>query len=393
MRANEAKLRARHPASVLARAAVFGPVAAHVAFVMELTLVPLLLPTMRDQFGLTLGELAWVFNAYSIAVTIGVLVAGVFGDTHNTIRVFWFGVLAFFLGSVMLAVSVNAEMLIMGRILQGLGAGVFSPLVPVLLTRMAPDKPGRMLILWGSIAGYVAAFAPLAYSSTLGAANWNVAFIFIAAIAAFSLFLLSCTPAPVANDHRQTQKPEYLAIFRAGNLWLTLAYVFITYGAITYYLFRLPLWLSDTGIEASSIGLVLSTLWLTFSGLSTLLRNKVDQHHVRTIMFAAPLLIAVGLLLSYNTNTILLLGSAVLVGSGLACSNAPSTQFILRHAPKGLSAVSTSLDITLARLGGIVTVAALAEAGISVAGPVICAACLIGAFMTFSICRQPVDSA
>ncbi|WP_299656321.1 MFS transporter [uncultured Tateyamaria sp.] len=376
-----------------ARATILGPVAAHIAFVIELTLVPLLLPAMRSQFELSLSELAWVFNAYSVAVALGVLVGGLFGDTFKTTKVFGYGVFAFLGGSVLLAASTNAEMLIIGRILQGFGAGVFSPLIPVLLTRSAPDKPGRVLILWGSLAGYVAAFAPLIYSGVLGSEGWNLAFGFIAAIAGLSLLVLNWSPATGKPEVMQREKPKYLAIFQARDLWLTLAYVFFTYGAITYFLFRLPLWLSETGAETTSIGFVLSTFWLTFSGLSALLRNKVDQHHVQTIMLAAPLLIAAGLLTSYNANTVLLVGSAILVGAGLACSNAPSTQLILRHAPKGLSAVSTSLDITLARFGGIAAVAVLAETGVSVAGPVICASCLVAAFCTIAIRKQAPQSA
>ncbi len=391
MRASGPNHGAPYAASAMAQAAIYGPVAAHVAFVMELTLVPLLLPSMRSQFGLSLGELAWVFNSYSVAVAVGVLVGGLFGDAFKTTRVFGCGVFVFLTGSILLAASINAEMLIVGRIFQGFGAGVFSPLVPVLLTRNAPEKPGRILILWGSLAGYVAAFAPLVYSGILGVGNWNLAFGFIAAIAALALLFHVSAPTADEPEELQTETPEYFAIFRARHLWLTLAYVFFTYGAITYFLFRLPLWLSEMGAETTIIGFMLSTLWLTFSALSALLRNKVDQDHVQTIMLAAPLLIAAGLLLSYSENIFLLMGSTILVGAGLACSNAPSTQLILRHAPKGLSAISASLDITLARLGGIIAVVSLAGTGVSVAGPVICACCFAAAICTVTVFRLPTD--
>ncbi|WP_299690001.1 MFS transporter [uncultured Tateyamaria sp.] len=360
---------------------------------MELTLVPLLLPAMRSAFDLSLGEVAWIFNSYSVAVAVGVLVGGLFGDTFKTAKVFAFGVAAFFAGSVLLAISANGDTLIAARMVQGFGAGVFSPLVPVLLTQAAPDKPGRMLILWGSLAGYVAAVAPLAYSGILVAGNWSLAFVFIASIAALSLLFLVWLPPADDPSAGTRDRPEYHRIFSAGHLWLTLAYVFITYGAITYFLFRLPLWLTEAGVQTTYIGFVLSTFWLTFSGLSALLRNKVDQHHVLSIMAVAPVLIGAGVLLSYNISIAVLVGAAMLVGSGLACSNAPSTQMILRHAPPGLSAMSASLDITLARLGGIVTVALLAETGVSFAGIAISVACVVAALFAFAICRPAVERA
>ena len=37
-----------------------------------------------------------------------------------------------------------------------------------------------MLIIWGSIAGYVAAFAPLLYGNILAGYNWKLAFVLCA---------------------------------------------------------------------------------------------------------------------------------------------------------------------------------------------------------------------
>ena len=139
-------------------------------------------------------------------------------------------------------------------------------------------------------------------------------------------------------------------------------YVFCTYGAITYYLFKLPVLLVDSGYEVASIGLVLSILWLSFSIVSTLLRNWVDAPSIRSILLGAPVLIALGFVLAYYCpNVACLVLASILVGSGLACSNAPSTQLVLELAPKGMTAISASIDITFARLGGVMTVTLLAD--------------------------------
>nr|WP_306115083.1 MFS transporter [Roseovarius sp. MMSF_3305] len=348
---------------------------------MELTLVPLLLPTIQMQFGLSIGELTWVFNSYGSAVAIGVLLGGWFGDTFDTRRVFSVGVTFFVAGSLIVVSADNFQMLIVGRTLQGFGSGIFSPLVPVLLTRAAPLTPGKMLIFWGSIAGYIAALAPLFYGNFLSEHGWSIAFILIAAIAIVALFF-SKDILVTKNDvpHAQ-QKPNYIELFRSRDLWLMFVYVFCTYGSISYFLFRLPIVLSENEIKTSSIGFALSVLWLTFSGLSTLLRNKVDAPHVRTIMLIGPLFIVVGFLLSYvNENMLFLLLSSVFVGAGLACSNAPSTQLVLKFAPKGMSAISTSLDITFARLGGIATVAMLARVEFEYTASAICLLCFLATF-------------
>lgn len=343
------------------RRAIVGAIAISIAFVMELTLVPLLLPAIQAEFGLTISEVAWVFNSYGVAVAVGVLLGGWLGDLFGVRRVFTAGVLLFAIGAVIVAASSSFEMILPGRVLQGFGGGVFSPLVPVLLTRASPDRPGRVLVIWGSVTGYVAAFAPLLFSRAFNEVGWQLAFGSFAVIALVALAITGKSHA--ANPAQKDKTPlDFALVLKSRELWVIFAYVFCTYGSITYYLFRVPLWLADKGYDVTGIGIILFSMWLSFSILSTLLRNLVDGPRVRSIMLAAPAFIVLGFLTANLSESVFpLVMSAILIGAGLACSNAPSTQMVLRFAPKGMSAISTSLDITFARLGGVVTVSLLAQ--------------------------------
>lgn len=374
------------------RFAILGPVLAQIAFVMELTLVPVLLPSIQTDFGLSLLATALVFNAYSIAMAVGIVACATGGDRFNPSKVFSLGVVLFLAGSVFIYTATDNSALIIGRVCQGLGAGLFSPLIPVLLTQAAPDKPGRTLILWGSTAGYIAALAPLAYGTILTEASWNMAFLFIAFVAGLSLLLGTIskwtgTAAPLAKT-----ATSYSAIFGSKKLWLTFAYIFTTYGAITFFLFRVPLLLAESGRDIAGVSLVMSMLWLSFSILSALLRNLVDNHRLRLIMVSAPILITVGLLLAFSTNFFLLMFSACLVGCGLACSNSPSTQMVLRFAPPGLSALATSIDISAARLGSIVTVTALADVDLHVSAGAVFVSSLLATGCAHIVARSNTKS-
>lgn len=340
----------------------YGPIAASVAFVMELTLVPLLLPAIQLEFGLSAGELAWAFNSYGIAVAIGVLLGGWLGDIFGARGVFCVGALLFSLGSALVAIAGSYEVLILGRILQGSGGGIFSPLVPILLTLASPDRPGRILVIWGSIVGYVAAFAPVIYSNSVVAGSWHIAFLLFALVSSLALLIVLRSDSGAMKRTRAESGKNYFDVLRSRGLWLTFVYVFCTYGAITFYLFKLPVLLADRGFEVTSIGLILSILWLSFSIVNTLLRNWVDAPSIRAILFSAPIFIALGFLLAYYFPQVASLALAsILVGCGLACSNAPSTQLVLELAPAGMTAISASLDITFARLGGVMTVGLLAN--------------------------------
>jgi MFS family permease len=344
------------------RGSIAGAIAASFAFVMELTLVPLLLPAIQAQLQLSLGELAWVFNSYGIAVALGVLIGGWLGDVLGIGKVFISGVIFFALGALTVALSTSLESIVAGRVLQGFGGGIFSPLVPLLLTRASPLRPGRVLILWGSVNGYVAALAPLLFSHAMIGNGWQLAFVVFALVSVCALVTVHTTNGDHMAHRVQTPR-KFKTVLQSRALLLMIGYVFCTYGSITYYLFRLPLWLSENNYETVNIGFILFAVWISFSIVSTLLRNWVDGPRVRSILIAAPLLIATGFLLMVSADALLVFAfSAVLIGSGLACSNAPSTQMILEFAPKGMNAISTSLDITFARLGGVITVAWLAQA-------------------------------
>ena len=347
------------------RRAVIGSIAVSIAFVMELTLVPLLLPAIQAEFALSIGQLAWVFNSYGMAVAAGVLFGGFLGDIFKTHRVFSIGVILFATGSAVVATAGTFEMIIAGRVMQGFGGGVFSPLIPLLLTRSAPERPGKVLIVWGSVAGYVAAFAPFFYGTMLEAPDWHMAFIAFAVVSVLALIIVN-----TASNHNEPDAPKvslstYRKLLQTPGLWVMYVYIFCTYGAITFYLFGVPLWLAGNDYQVANIGLTLSVMWLSFSVISTLMRNWVDRPRLRKILMTAPILIAAGFLVAYLSPSLSsLLVASLLIGAGLACSNAPSTQIILRFAPKGTGALSASLDITFARLGGVATVAFLAQAQI-----------------------------
>ena len=322
-------------------------------FVFELTLVPLLLTKIQDQFALTKEQLAWFFNSYGVSVAIGVALGGWFGDRLQVQRVFLVGVLAFAIGSLLVALLDNFEGVILARIVQGLGGGIFSPLVPVLLTRTTPNQPGKTLIVWGSITGLLAAFAPFVFSLGLAEAEFRIAFVFFTVVAMFGLGLFLYGFDKVPEHASQPSEFSLSALLSARRLWLVYVYIFGTYGAFTYFIFALPLRLEANGMSFQTIALIFTAMWLSFSGVSTVLRNLVDGSRLPLVIAGGPILIVGGYIVAnISADAWVLAVSAITIGAGLACSNAPSTQLILRFAPSGHGAIAASLDITFARLGG-----------------------------------------
>lgn len=97
-----------------------------VASAFETTVVTTAMPTITTELdGRALY--AWVFTGFLLASTVGVLLGGRLSDQLGRRGTFLAGMGTFLLGSVLCGFSTSVPMLVVFRVLQGLGAGVVQP--------------------------------------------------------------------------------------------------------------------------------------------------------------------------------------------------------------------------------------------------------------------------
>src|SRR6478752_71939 len=87
--------------------------------VLDATIVNVALPSIQDSLGFSQSNLAWVVNAYLIPFGGLLLLAGRMGDLLGQRRIFLAGLTVFTIASVLCAVSVSQEMLVIARFVQG----------------------------------------------------------------------------------------------------------------------------------------------------------------------------------------------------------------------------------------------------------------------------------
>jgi hypothetical protein len=92
----------------------------------ETTVVTTAIPTLTAELnGRT--YYAWVFTGFLLASTLGVLLSGRLADQLGRRATFLGGMALFLLGSVLCGFSTSVPMLVLFRVLQGLGAGAVQP--------------------------------------------------------------------------------------------------------------------------------------------------------------------------------------------------------------------------------------------------------------------------
>ncbi|MEO9827118.1 MAG: MFS transporter [Paracoccaceae bacterium] len=339
-----------------------GAIVASIAFVMELTLLPLMLGAIQEDFGLNVGELSWVFNAYALAIALAVITGGIIGDMVNKQILFSIGVSLFAVGSILATLSGDLQSLIVSRTIQGVGGGLFSPLIPILLTQSESRRSGKILMIWGGLAGVAATSLPVFGNYILTSLGWRAIFYAFAIVSVLAVILVA-----FGDDRSEIEIrrgiPGLQKLKSLTRIRFILVYIFLTYGCFTFFLFYFPIQLQSNGTSTQLISLFFVCVWATFSVLSFALKDRIDGPGLQLCLSAAPILLALsfvtGILLSDNFAMQIM--SAVLAGAGLASSNSTSTHLLLRMSPPDLRVFASSLDIIFARCGGVITVALLSD--------------------------------
>jgi EmrB/QacA subfamily drug resistance transporter len=116
---------------------------AQLMVVLDSAVVNVALPRIARDFDFTPAALTWVLNGYTLAFGGLLLLGGRIGDVFGRRRTFIAGLAAFTLFSLAGGLAPNAELLVLARALQGLGAAIAAPQVLALVTTSARDGTAR----------------------------------------------------------------------------------------------------------------------------------------------------------------------------------------------------------------------------------------------------------
>jgi MFS family permease len=84
------------------------------------------LPSIRREFGVSVNGLQWIVTAYGLTLAGFLMLSGRVGDIYGHKRLFITGVLLFSLASLAGGLAPSQIVLIVARVVQGLGAAMAS---------------------------------------------------------------------------------------------------------------------------------------------------------------------------------------------------------------------------------------------------------------------------
>src|SRR5271170_5729550 len=91
--------------------------------VVDTSIVNVALTEMQASLGATLSEVSWVVSSYAVANVIILPMTAWLGQRFGKKRYFVFSLVAFTLSSIMCGMATTLPMLVIARVIQGLGGG------------------------------------------------------------------------------------------------------------------------------------------------------------------------------------------------------------------------------------------------------------------------------
>ena len=164
--------------------------------VLDVTIVGVALPSIREDLGFSETSLAWVVNAYLLTFGGFLLLGGRLGDLFGHRRLFIAGIALFTGASLACGLAGSQEWLIAARAVQGLGGAIVSAVALSLIVTLftEPADRAKAMGVFGFVAAGGGSIGVLLGGIITDALAWNWIFLVNVpigiAVAAFSLAVL-----------------------------------------------------------------------------------------------------------------------------------------------------------------------------------------------------------
>jgi EmrB/QacA subfamily drug resistance transporter len=154
--------------------ALFALVLGFFMILVDLTIVTVATPTLIDKLDASVSQVVWVSSAYMLAYAVPVLITGRLGDRYGSKYLYLAGLAVFTLASLWCGLSTTIEMLIVARVVQGLGASMITPQTMAIITRIFPAaERGKAMAVWGATAGVAMVVGPILGGVLTDALGWE----------------------------------------------------------------------------------------------------------------------------------------------------------------------------------------------------------------------------
>lgn len=257
---------------------------------MDMTIVNVAIPSIRNAFGASAAHLQWVIDIYTLVLASLLLLSGAAGDRWGRRRVFQAGLLIFAAGSLLCSLAPSIEWLIAARFAQAVGGSMLNPVAMSIITQVFTGKVerARAIGIWGAVVGVSMALGPIVGGALIQYVNWRSVFWINLPICALAIVLTALFVPESKSSRVRDMDP-------IGQL-LGMATLF----ALVYVMIEAPSkgWTHPGTLAVLAAAAVAFTAFLAFE--SRRHDPFIDLRFFRSIPFASATVIAVCTFAAYG---------------------------------------------------------------------------------------------
>jgi EmrB/QacA subfamily drug resistance transporter len=388
---------------------------------LDATVVNVALPDIGRDLHASTSTLQWILNGYTLTLAALILLGGSLGDRYGRRRIFVLGTGLFTVASLLCAVAPNAELLVVARLVQGVGGALLTPgSLAMVESGFRPADRARAIGAWSGLGAVAGALGPLLGGVLVAAVSWRAVFLINLPIGIF-IVVMAGRHVPESHDpaaggpldfrgamlaaiglggttyalieapgrggsplilvaaiggglaliafvlaERRSENPMMpLSMFASRQFSAANAVTFVVFGALSGVFFLLVAFLQISlgysPLAAGAASLPITALMLLLSPAAGALAQRIGPRIPLTV---GPLVTATGLLLMsrIDPGDSYLSGvfpAVIVFGLGLTLVVAPVTATVMAAADERHSGIASGINTAVSRLSGLIIVAVL----------------------------------
>lgn len=189
---------------------------------LDSTIVNTAVPAMAASLHVTPLSLKAVVTSYILSLAVGIPVSGWIADRFGTRRVFGCAILIFTLASILCGLSLNVQMLVASRVLQGLGAALMMPVGRLTIIRTFPKSELLAAMNFVIIPALIGPLlGPLVGGLIVHWMSWRVIFFVNVPVGLIAFFFSRRYMPNYIGDQRRPLDVVGLILFASGTALLS----------------------------------------------------------------------------------------------------------------------------------------------------------------------------
>jgi len=298
------------------------------------------LPVYAKQVGAGLAMIGVLIAVYDFAEIIAKPVFGYVADRTGMKPTMLAGLAVFSLASLGFF-AVDPRLLIVIRLLQGMGAAALSIVSAALVAAYFPDSRGQAFGVYNAIKGAGYVLSPVVGGAIVWASNFGMIFLACFGIGVLG-FLLSLTlPKPPAtaefrdDDDGDFSLKQFAAVFRNRELMPWYLIIVVNMFLVGILFGFLPVYVSTLGYDQLHNGLIIGACTLSYLLVQPFAGRLADRTNPVTVMLAGLVLSAAGVFMVPFTSGPALVVVAITGGIGVGTVWTNTDAMVSRLADRG----------------------------------------------------------